>query len=55
MLSKTMFGATVSFQLANPEALEVMARRFDGVRGIRWVGFDPRAALARSGAAGPVA
>ncbi len=25
----------------NPEALEVMARRFDGVDGIRWVGFDP--------------
>jgi DNA modification methylase len=27
----------------NPEALEVMARRFAGARGIRWVGFDPRA------------
>jgi site-specific DNA-methyltransferase (adenine-specific) len=39
----------------NPEALEVMARRFEGVRGIRWVGFDPRAALRRRGAAGPVA
>jgi site-specific DNA-methyltransferase (adenine-specific) len=26
----------------NPEALEVMARRFTGVRGIRWIGFDPR-------------
>ncbi|GIW00019.1 site-specific DNA-methyltransferase [Roseiflexus sp.] len=25
----------------NPEALAVMARRFDGVAGIRWVGFDP--------------
>jgi site-specific DNA-methyltransferase (adenine-specific) len=25
----------------NPEALQVMARRFDGVEGIRWVGFDP--------------
>ncbi|MFH1084916.1 MAG: site-specific DNA-methyltransferase, partial [Chloroflexota bacterium] len=25
----------------SPEALEVMARRFDGVDGIRWVGFDP--------------
>lgn len=25
----------------NPEALAVMARRFDGVQGIRWVGFDP--------------
>jgi site-specific DNA-methyltransferase (adenine-specific) len=27
----------------NPEALEVMARRFAGAHGIRWVGFDPRA------------
>jgi len=25
----------------NPEALKVMARRFDGVEGIRWIGFDP--------------
>jgi len=25
----------------NPVALEVMARRFDGVDGIEWVGFDP--------------
>lgn len=25
----------------NPEALEVMARRFDGVDGIKWFGFDP--------------
>ncbi len=25
----------------NPEALEVMARRFDGVGGIEWVGFNP--------------
>lgn len=25
----------------NREALEVMARRFDGVEGIEWVGFDP--------------
>jgi site-specific DNA-methyltransferase (adenine-specific) len=25
----------------NPEALEVMAKRFDGVEGIEWVGFDP--------------
>jgi site-specific DNA-methyltransferase (adenine-specific) len=25
----------------SPEALEVMARRFDGVQGIEWVGFDP--------------
>ena len=39
----------------NPEALEVMARRFEGLRGIRWVGFDPRAALGRRGAAGPIA
>jgi site-specific DNA-methyltransferase (adenine-specific) len=39
----------------NPEALEVMARRFVGVRGIRWFGFDPHAALGRRGAAGPVA
>jgi site-specific DNA-methyltransferase (adenine-specific) len=23
------------------QALEVMARRFDGMDGIRWVGFDP--------------
>ena len=40
---------------SNPEALDVMARRFDGVRGIRWVGFDPRASVGRRGAAGPVA
>ncbi len=26
---------------SNPEALAVMARRFDGVEGIEWVGFDP--------------
>ncbi len=25
----------------NPEALAVMAQRFDGVEGITWVGFDP--------------
>ncbi|MBI4577535.1 MAG: site-specific DNA-methyltransferase [Planctomycetes bacterium] len=25
----------------NPEALAVMARRFDGIEGIEWVGFDP--------------
>jgi len=25
----------------NPEAPEVMAKRFDGVEGIEWVGFDP--------------
>ena len=39
----------------HPEALEAMARRFRGVRGIRWVGFDPRAATKRRDAAGPVA
>lgn len=27
----------------NPEALETMARRFAGVPGIQWVGFDPAA------------
>lgn len=26
----------------NPEALEVMARRFSGVPSIEWIGFDPR-------------
>jgi site-specific DNA-methyltransferase (adenine-specific) len=26
---------------SNPEALAVMAQRFDGVEGIEWVGFDP--------------
>jgi site-specific DNA-methyltransferase (adenine-specific) len=25
----------------NPEALEVMSRRFDGVEGIRWMGYPP--------------
>jgi site-specific DNA-methyltransferase (adenine-specific) len=25
----------------NPEALQVMARRFDGMEGIEWIGFDP--------------
>ncbi len=25
----------------NPDALAVMARRFDGLDGIEWVGFDP--------------
>ncbi len=35
----------------NPEALEVMARRFDGVPDIEWVGFDPRPYQKR-GAAG---
>jgi DNA modification methylase len=39
----------------NPEALEVMAQRFDGLRGIRWIGFDPRTASGPRGAAGPVA
>jgi len=39
----------------NPEALEIMARRFAGVRSIRWVGFDPHAAAGRRGASGPVA
>ena len=27
----------------NPEALEVMAKRFEGVPGVRWEGFDPLA------------
>ena len=40
---------------SNPEALEIMARRFAGVRGIRWVGFDPRAATTGRDATGPVA
>ena len=26
----------------NPEALQVMARRFDGLAEIEWIGFDPR-------------
>jgi len=40
----------------NPEALEVMARRFEGAQGIRWVGFDPRATgRTQRGAANPVA
>jgi site-specific DNA-methyltransferase (adenine-specific) len=25
----------------NPEALEVMAKRFDGIEGIEWIGLDP--------------
>jgi len=25
----------------SPDALEVMARRFDGVDGVKWIGFDP--------------
>ncbi len=29
----------------NPEALAVIARRFDGVEGIVWVGFDPASVL----------
>jgi site-specific DNA-methyltransferase (adenine-specific) len=40
---------------ANPEALHVMARRFHGVPGVRWVGYDPRTAAEPRGAAGPVA
>jgi site-specific DNA-methyltransferase (adenine-specific) len=40
----------------NPEALEVMARRFASARGIRWVGFDPRVTgKAQRRAADPVA
>ena len=39
----------------NPDALEVMARRFAGVRGIRWVGLEPRAAARRRRASGPLA
>ena len=40
----------------NPEALEVMARRFAAARGIRWVGFDPRVTgRTQRGAADPVA
>jgi len=35
----------------NPEALEVMARRFAGVEGIRWVGFEPAAGRAAAGGA----
>lgn len=27
---------------SNPEALAVMAKRFDGVAGIEWMGFDPK-------------
>jgi site-specific DNA-methyltransferase (adenine-specific) len=26
----------------NPQALEVMARRFAAIEGVEWVGFDPR-------------
>ncbi len=33
----------------NPEALEVMARRFAGIEGIEWVGFDPRPEKKASG------
>lgn len=32
----------------NPQALEVMARRFDGAGGIQWIGFDPRPFQSRS-------
>ncbi len=32
----------------NPEALEVMAKRFADVRGIRWEGFDPRRSVDES-------
>lgn len=37
----------------NTEALAVMARRFAGVDGIEWVGFDPAATLSRSGTLPP--
>ncbi len=37
----------------NPEALEVMAKRFEGVAGIEWVGFDPASVPAPSRAARP--
>lgn len=33
----------------NPEALEVMARRFAGVPGIEWIGFDPETVRRRDG------
>ncbi len=40
----------------NPEAIEGMALRFEGARGIRWVGFDPRVTRStQRGAADPVA
>jgi site-specific DNA-methyltransferase (adenine-specific) len=39
----------------NPDALEVMARRFAGVRGIRWVGLEPRATARRRRVSGPLA
>jgi site-specific DNA-methyltransferase (adenine-specific) len=29
------------------EALQVMARRFDGITGIVWIGFDPMPCYAR--------
>ena len=32
----------------NPEALAVMAHRFDGIEGIVWVGFDPASVLEHS-------
>ena len=34
----------------NPDALEVMAARFDGMTGIEWVGFDPASVPPRPGA-----
>lgn len=37
----------------NPEALEVMARRFDGVDGIEWVGYDPTAYQSHDKQLGP--
>jgi site-specific DNA-methyltransferase (adenine-specific) len=33
----------------NEQALQVMARRFDGVPDIEWVGFDPRPFQAQDG------
>ncbi len=33
----------------NPAALEVMAERFDGLDGVRWVGFDPAPCQGRRG------
>jgi len=35
------FGRRFILVDSNPEALAVMARRFDGVEGIEWVGYDP--------------
>jgi len=36
----------------NPEALEVMARRFAGVAGIEWQDFDPSSVRAKDHPAG---